>query len=219
MKAQSQITQTRKFISIFLLIVGVLVSTFNPGSLSPAQAQQAGAESLSGWLSTVWGDGRDGSLVRELHRLNTDDGRSVPLLLDASAVNAAGGLPALDGKWITVHGAWLQAPNAQSAARTFQVTSIAALPEADSASAAVNGSQKWITIMCKFQGNTSEPNPLSFFQNMYINAYPGLDHYWREQSYNLINTVGSTASGWYTLPRPRSYYLDGAWFNLDKERF
>jgi M6 family metalloprotease-like protein len=42
---------------------------------------------------------------------------------------------------------------------------------------------------------------------MYSDAYPGLDHYWRELSYNTINVVGSGAVGWYTLPQPRSYYV------------
>ena len=69
--------------------------------------------------------------------------------------------------------------------------------------------------MCKFQGDPSEPNPLSYFQNMFSSAYPGLDHYWRQQSYNLINTEGSTAAGWFTLPHAHSYYMSGGWFNLD----
>jgi len=42
---------------------------------------------------------------------------------------------------------------------------------------------------------------------MYGATYPGLDHYWREASYNNINLVGSTAVGWYTLPHPVSYYV------------
>jgi hypothetical protein len=93
------------------------------------------------------------------------------------------------------------------------VTSIAPLAEADLASAAVTGSQKWISILCKFQGNAVEPKDLAYFQNMYLNAYPAMDHYWRQQSYNLINTVGSTAQGWYTLPHPHDYYITNGWFD------
>ncbi|HEX6033843.1 MAG TPA: hypothetical protein VFY83_05380, partial [Anaerolineales bacterium] len=131
-----------------------------------------------------------------------------------SAGNAIGIL-ALDRKRITVNGDWLEA--IKGGPTPFQVTSIAPLQSTDkTASAAVTGSQKWISVMCKFQGNASEPKNLSYFQNMYMNAYPGLDHYWRQQSYNLINTVGSTASGWYTLPHPHSYYISGGWFNLEQ---
>ena len=38
---------------------------------------------------------------------------------------------------------------------------------------------------------------------------PGLDHYWRELSFNNINLAGSVVRGWYTLPQPRSYYVHG----------
>ena len=31
-------------------------------------------------------------------------------------------------------------------------------------------------------------------------SYPGLDHYWRELSYNQMNVTGSEVVGWYTLP-------------------
>ena len=37
-------------------------------------------------------------------------------------------------------------------------------------------------------------------------SYPGLDHYWREVSYNQMNVTGSNVVGWYTLPQPMSYY-------------
>ena len=43
-----------------------------------------------------------------------------------------------------------------------------------------------------------------------------MDHYWRQQSYNLINTVGSTAAGWFVLPHPHDYYMSGSWFDLDR---
>jgi hypothetical protein len=42
---------------------------------------------------------------------------------------------------------------------------------------------------------------------MYANAFPGLDHYWRELSYNQVDVTGSTAYGWFNLPQPRSYYI------------
>lgn len=50
---------------------------------------------------------------------------------------------------------------------------------------------------------------------MYANAKPGLDHYWRELSFNLANVSGSTATGWYTLTHPRSYYV----YDMDADGF
>ncbi len=43
---------------------------------------------------------------------------------------------------------------------------------------------------------------------MYANVFPGLDHYWRAQSYNMVDVVGSSAAGWFELPHTRSYYTD-----------
>jgi hypothetical protein len=71
----------------------------------------------------------------------------------------------------------------------------------------ITGPQPWVSILCKFADISTEPNPNSYFQNMYGGSYPGLDHYWREQSYNTINVVGSGSSGWFPLPRPKSYYV------------
>lgn len=68
------------------------------------------------------------------------------------------------------------------------------------------GSYPYVSLMCKFSDVPAEPEDLSYFQNMYANAWPGLDHYWRRQSYDMVDVVGSTAAGWFTLPHPQSYY-------------
>lgn len=74
-------------------------------------------------------------------------------------------------------------------------------------STALTGPQPWVLILCKFQDVPDEPYPLAYFQNLLANSYPGLDHYWREVSYNTISLEGSTVVGWYTLPNPKSYYV------------
>ncbi len=71
----------------------------------------------------------------------------------------------------------------------------------------VLGSQPYVSILCKFSDFSVEPKNLAFFQGMYANAFPGLDHYWRELSYNQVDLLGSNAYGWFTLPQPRSYYI------------
>jgi M6 family metalloprotease-like protein len=74
---------------------------------------------------------------------------------------------------------------------------------------AVTGSQPWVNIMCRFSDSPDvTPKPVSYFVGLLSNTYPGLDYYWRELSYNLVNIAGSrTASQWYNLPQPRSYYI------------
>ena len=218
MKVMSQIVSSRKGFAVFFLVAIVLFSTLNPNQLPSANAQQTGAVSLSGWLAIVRGDSQEGG-SKEIHLLYTEDGGSVPLLLDedaAKSAGSAGGLLALDRKRVTVSGDWSGAlsPQAGPGQAALRVTSIASVEKSDDP-AAVTGPQKWISIMCKFQDNTAEPKNLAYFQNMYANAYAGMDHYWRQQSYNLITNLGSSASGWFTLPHPHAYYMSGTAFNLN----
>jgi M6 family metalloprotease-like protein len=216
----SQIAFSRRGLTVLFLIAVVLFSTLNPSHLLFAGAQQAGTVSFTGWLTILRGDGQDGG-TKEILMLATEDGESIPLLLDEAAAKSAGpagGVLALDRKRITVSGDWSGAlsPQAGPGQAAFRAVSIAPVDKAEAALPAVTGSQKWISIMCKFQGISTEPKTLSYFQNMYANAFPGMDHYWRQQSYNLINTVGSTAAGWFVLPHPHDYYMSGSWFNLDQ---
>ena len=69
------------------------------------------------------------------------------------------------------------------------------------------GPQPWVSILCKFSDYADEPKDLPYFQGMYSSAYPGLDHFWRELSFDLVNLEGSGSFGWYTLPYPREHYV------------
>ncbi|MEW6186206.1 MAG: hypothetical protein AB1585_10760 [Thermodesulfobacteriota bacterium] len=78
--------------------------------------------------------------------------------------------------------------------------------QGDRVPSAVIGAKPWVTIMCKFSDYAVEPKNLAFFQGMYANTKPGLDHYWRELSYNTANVAGSNSYGWFTLPHTEAYY-------------
>ena len=73
--------------------------------------------------------------------------------------------------------------------------------------AGVTGAHPWVTIACKFSDFALEPRTLSYFTGMYGSASPGLDHYWRELSYDTVNLAGSMAYGWFELPSPRNAYV------------
>lgn len=75
------------------------------------------------------------------------------------------------------------------------------------AAAPVLGATRWITLMCRFADIATEQKPRSYFQAQYGNAPGQLGHYWSEVSYGQINLAGSSAHGWYALPKPRSAYL------------
>ena len=72
---------------------------------------------------------------------------------------------------------------------------------------AVSGSQPWVSILCKFSDISAEPQNLAFFSGMYANSPGGLDHYWREVSYDKIDVVGSVAIDWVTLPGNQTSYI------------
>jgi M6 family metalloprotease-like protein len=71
----------------------------------------------------------------------------------------------------------------------------------------ISGAQPWVSILCKFNDVNDEPENLNFFQDMYANQPAGLDHYWREVSYDQVNVVGSLAVDWVDLPLDRIDYI------------
>jgi M6 family metalloprotease-like protein len=75
------------------------------------------------------------------------------------------------------------------------------------ASAPTIGSTRWVTLMCKFADVAAEPRPRAYFQSQYGDAPGQLGHYWSDVSYGAIDLEGSSAHGWYTLPKPKSAYV------------
>jgi len=196
------------------IVYGALLVTI---VLGPGAAFAGGATGLwatvSGTLNLVWGDGGPGTAdtAGPVAVLTDVSGKRIELLLADETVRPFGGLLDLDGKRITVEGSWMQRTGTTGAPTVLDVDSVRLAPgEAPSAVSSLNGSQPWVSVLCKFSDISSEPRTLAYFQNMFTSSYPGLDHYWRELSYDNINVVGSGARGWYVLPNPRSYYVDAS---------
>jgi hypothetical protein len=109
----------------------------------------------------------------------------------------------LGGQPVVVQGYWLAE---DSGHRGLLVSSLQ--PAFAGTAPELTGSQPWITLLCKFGDVASEPRPVSYFQGMYGSSYPGLDHYWRELSFGLLDVAGSgSVNQWLLLPQPRSYYV------------
>jgi hypothetical protein len=206
-----------------LVVIAAIVFVSFAGSARAGDAASAEqTATLTGWLTVIWGDGEPGSGYSTMeYWLNQDSGEVTVLLIDDKLISKAGGLLAVNGKRVTVSGP-LRLAAAGAGPTTLQVESLTLLETdmspaglAGGQSTATTGNQRWISILCKFSDVPAEPNPLSYFQNMYSSARPGLDHYWRELSYNKVNLLGSTAVGWFTLPQPLSYYV-GSTTNLDQ---
>lgn len=187
---------------MMILVIGILVAQ--------GEAQTRAAASpvlLHGNLSIIWGDGAPGTGSSQVHYfLTLADGQVVPLQIGMDAW-PEGGLLALNRRAVVVQGIWTLLDG--KPALQVVLIRLDGLDKPDD----VTGPQPWVSVMCKFADYPDEPKDLNFFEGMYSETFPGLDHYWREQSYDLVNLEGSGAYGWYTLPHTREYYLPGG--NLD----
>jgi M6 family metalloprotease-like protein len=121
-------------------------------------------------------------------------------------------LLSLRGHLVTVQGFWASQSQAitSESGTAFIVESIQPAPGSSSPQiTSVYGTQPWISLLCKFNDIVTEPKSPSYFQEMYSSTYPGIDHYWREQSYDQFNVSGSgSVYKWYTLPQPRAHYVN-----------
>ncbi len=163
----------------------------------------------SGWLGIVWGDSSpDLNFAPVTHYyLNTADGEKTELVLTPETEYLAGTLLQLNRQSVTVTGTRAQNTNTSQSTAALALHSIVPSRKAGpSHIPELSGSQPWISILCKFSNIATEPKNLSYFQNMFSSSYPGLDHYWRQISYNNANVSGSGAVGWYTLPYAESHY-------------
>ena len=185
----------------------------SPFGSPEARAQQS---SVSGRLTGIWEDPLpERGRPRLRHFLSTDDGRLIPLRVTEAQLQFVGGSQSANGQYVEVAGTWRgggREPGA-TADRELAVSSVqfAAAPSGASPppqGAPILGSHPWITILCRFDSTTAEPHPLSWYEQLMDSTEPGVDHYWRELSFDQANVAGSGALGWYDLPQVRSYYVD-----------
>src|SRR4051794_32678866 len=67
---------------------------------------------------------------------------------------------------------------------------------------AISGTHPLVVVLCKFPDKTDEPQPVSFFQNMFSEAgagQRGAFDYWKEVSFNKLDLTGTIVKGWYTV--------------------
>ena len=163
---------------------------------------------LEGRFSILWGDGSQGTgETRTEYFLTTRLGEMVSLVVSDEMLGAAGGALALNRQNVVLQGAWLDG------GKTLQVQAISLANAAASSPKGVYGPQPWVSILCKFADVPAEPKDKPYFVGMYSAQYPGLDNFWRQNSYDLANLEGSGVGGWFVLPHIREYYLPGG--NLD----
>jgi len=191
----------------------------------PAMAEQVW---LSGWFHVIWADPYPGSHVDAVQAfaIIDDEGRWTPIALDEALTSPFGGARALNRRRVKIVGERMSALHgwdSSSAYQAIQAHSIefegagaAGAAAAEASPLAVAGSQLWVTVLCRFADSTEvTPHDASWFTTLMSSARPGMDHYWKELSYENINLTGSVVVGWYNLPQPKSYYVDSNETKLD----
>jgi M6 family metalloprotease-like protein len=217
---------TKKFrmLSSVFIVLCLLLGT----SLTPAYARDPGGRnaaaqiSMSGWFSIIWGDSNDGKSSM-IYTITDVNGQRTLLQMDETVAGKLGGVLQFNGKYVNVQGTLATRTYTNATSRSTQsppavlnVISIS-LPSSPGsqapaindviAIAAVSGSKPWVTIMCKFSDIAAEPNDRAYFLGMYSDTKPGLNHYWKELSFNTADVTGSTVgTGWYTLPETELHY-------------
>ena len=191
--------------SCLLRLTGLLIGL---ASISGSTADQTlGTEWVEGRLFLIWGDPQSGTTEPSIMvaHLRLADGSDIALDLGPGFLAELGGPMAANGSRVRVQ---IPVDDGDSSGRVVFPVAIERTKADQSSPDVVSGSYPYVSIMCKFSDKPSEPQDLGFFLNMYANVWPGLDHYWRRQSYGMVDVAGSTASGWYTMLHDQQYFLD-----------
>jgi N-acetylneuraminic acid mutarotase len=197
---------------VIALTIGLVAcrdeTTAPRGEAAPPLTQQ-GQGTLDGRIHVQWGDPRFGAgSVRLRYELVDDGGQTTELAMDSVLAHRFGGPRGLDRKRVRIRGE-AAGPRRLSVHAIELAGAVAAEP------AAVTGSRAYITIGCKFSDIAAEPRTIAQYRDWTASSsYPGLNHYWLEQSFNQMNVEGSTTVGWFTLPFPRDHYISSGGADL-----
>ncbi len=190
----------RYIVTSMVVLCAMLSSTLS------VQAQVINQMTLTGTLHVLWGLWPDHD-ERMAFVLTESTGRTTRLAIADDLIVQAGGIDALNRQKVSV--LVTQARVVQQPLTPVTVQKITVLSTRTRFQSRITGAKPWITVMCKFSDIATEPKNYAYFNGMYDDTYPGFNHYWKEQSYNLININGSSVAGtgWFTLPSPRSTYV------------
>jgi hypothetical protein len=199
-----------------LLAVFGLPAVMSVSALRPSSPTSPPTITYTGFLIITWVDYQDQRPTAPQFSLTTTAGQTFALL--PGRISTAD-LVALDGQEVVMTS--LAQGDEESIESTVEfpllvVDSIRPFhnsfisPFTLNKTSKVIGNTKWASIGCKFPDLLNEEHPLSYFESMYSDEFPGLNHYWREVSNNHINLDGSKAFGWYILPKPYAGYFNNS---------
>ena len=185
-----------------LVLAGLLASPAAAGR--SRQADRGPAVSVRGRLVAMAGDPRTPEDGRPIQRYVVASRHgSVQLSVDAAH---EAGLLAQVGRRVQIVG---------TARQDGSVSILASrvVEQRRAPTEAVTGSQKWVSLLCRFAGTTTVPHPKSWYDGLVGGSSSLISDYFEETSYGTIDLAGGTVMAWVDMPHNRSYY--GAPANAD----
>ena len=175
-------------------------------SAAEAPPAAAGDTAVEGTFAMTWGDPAP-DLPQMSHQqffwLFADDGARTDFIVD-DATATSGELLRLQGKRVRV-----QLADSISSDGLDHAITIEAVDGIQNDGISLAGSRRFISILCRFGDSPGiTPHTVPWFDALFSNTEPGLDHYWRQASYQQINIEGSQVTGWYNLPNPKAFYIN-----------
>lgn len=192
---------------VFTVVVAVLVGFGVP---TTHQKLSAAPVSVSGKLGVIHGDPLPGSNQPSRKRFLLSTAGGTWTLTMSDAVFSAGGGARLNGKIVEVAGEEVSPGKilVQSIGLSREASAMMVNALGEEAEGLVSGSKDYVTVLCKFNDIATEQQPVGFFTTLMGMTKPGLNHYWREVSYEIINLDGSAEVNWQTMASPRADYFD-----------
>jgi len=93
--------------------------------------------------------------------------------------------------------------------KTMNATAIAVVGGA-LVSPVVSGTRRIAMLLLKYSDSSAyTPNDAAYYSNLMNPTTNSVNTFYREESYGLLS-IQADVYGWYTLPRPRSYYVYGS---------
>ncbi len=165
---------------------------------------QSGPATITGVFAVL------GAHPRDLYFLYDERGTRdyIRLEVSQSQVAALGGAQRLRGQRVTVSGTMTTGTRALASLEpVLSVSQLRLAGVATQSTEVVSGTVRYINLLCKFSDVSTEPHAPAWYTNLLGMTSPGVGHYYRESSYQLVDMTGSTTvTGWLTLPQPKSYY-------------
>lgn len=179
------------------------------GAFVPARVED---ETRTGWMSVVWQTrGVRNELAAVRLYLVDERGRATEIAAPADQIAAEGGVLRLNDRRMTVTGDLLPAAGTRTTP-LLRATRMEPAPSAGprlgiTPSGAKLGPQAFVLLLCRFSDLAgADPKPKATYEQWMGSGYPGLDHYWRENSEDRVS-ITARVTGPYVLPLQAAAYM------------